>query len=127
MDKVSVRTEDALKVFKERLKQGEQKKHKDLSAILKDEFKGINDSQCAGIIYRAHANQDAILKKEGSYYRLLTDEEKPETAEGLDLVKEKLDQFIEDIESIPASQFKTYDTFSKYKELLERLQQIKNI
>src|SRR5699024_5156536 len=102
MDKVSVRTEDALKVFKERLKQGKQKKNKDMSWIMKDDFKRINDSQCICIIYQSNANYETILKKECSYYRLLTYKEKHETSEWIDIVKEKLNQFIENIDSIPA-------------------------
>lgn len=122
---IRVNSDDAFEYLSKALKQGEKKKHRELIDILKKGFEGIGESQCAGIIYRAHTNKNAILKKEGSNYMLRTEEDK--TAEGLDLVREKIDQFIEEIENIPASQFKTYDTFSKYKELLERLQQIKHI
>lgn len=121
---IRVNSEDAFEYLSKTLKQGEKKKHRELIDVLKQGFEGIGESQCAGIIYRAHTNQNAVLKKEGSNYMLLTEEEKHKTAEGLDLVREKFNQFMEEIEQIPASQFKTYDSFSKYKELLERFNQI---
>src|SRR5699024_9237242 len=95
---IRVNSEDAFEYLSKTLKQGEKKKHRDLIDVLKKGFKGIGESQCAGIIYRAHTNQNAVLKKEGSNYMLLTEEEKHNTAEGLDLVREKFNQFMEEIE-----------------------------
>lgn len=119
---ITVKTEDAFQFLLSELQPGEWKTHQELADILRKGFKGIGKSQCAGIIYRGHANQNAILKKEGSRYRLLTENEKNANPDGMEVAQEKLRNLLEEIENIPGSQFETYDSFRRYKELLELLE-----
>lgn len=119
--KISVSTEEGFGALLKNMEQGELKKHGDLAEMLKQEFEGINDSQCSGIIYRAHANQNAVLKKDGSDYRLLTEEEKQQVVDGLDEVQEKLSRLIEEAEKIPASRLSSYEGFKRFTDLLEHL------
>jgi len=124
---ISVSTEEGFSALLKNMEQGDYKKHRELAEILKQEFEEINDSQCAGIIYRAHANQNAILKKEGSDYRLLTEEEQQQVKDGLEEVQEKLGRLIEEAEKIPASRLSDYESFKRYSDLLDLLKKGMNI
>lgn len=124
---VTVSTEEGFNYLLKKLKQGEEKKHHELMSLLKEGFPEIGDGQGSGIIYRGHTNQNAILKKEGSNYRLLTEEEKEKQTDGMVMAKGKLDSLIEEIENIPGSQFRDYDSFRRYKDLVEILQKASRV
>lgn len=64
--KISVPFADAVKVLKKELKTGEVYKYGDIKEILERNFKGINENQVSGLMYRLakEDNDTAILDAE---------------------------------------------------------------
>lgn len=115
-------SEKGYEVFKNNndLNNGKKMLPKELVGILKQEFAGISDNQCYGVIYRA-CGKDRILKREDKFYRLLTKEEKEKKLDGLQRTKKEISQFIAKLEDIPAVQFRSPQDFSAYKSILNEL------
>jgi flagellar hook-basal body complex protein FliE len=121
MADISVSQSEANELFEQSLSQGEQKAYKDLVDILKENFKSINNSQCSGLIHRAHKNQDGVLEKNGKMYALRSPKAE---LKGITKVKEKIQRTLDDIAAIPNSEFSTTDEFTKLVEIKQRLELI---
>ncbi|WP_316275250.1 hypothetical protein [Bacillus halotolerans] len=123
MASISVSQSEANNVFKQNILEGEEKVYKDLIEILKKNFEGINDSQCSGLIHRAHKNEDGVLRKKGKVYTL---RDQKEQINGISKVKEKIQKTLDEISTIPVSEFTTPEEFTELIEIQKNLKKIIN-
>lgn len=121
---ISVPQTEANKVITNSLKTSDRKVFGELVEILKEKFKGITDTQCHGIIYRAYSKKDAVLVKEGKHYRLKTKKDEEILPVGLDKIRKIIQKAINDIDNIAAGEFATPDDFETYKKIKENLNKL---
>lgn len=117
---ISVSQEEANEIFRKFLKIGEKKEYRNLVHILESQFPGINSNQCSGIINRAHTNKDnGVFTKENKFYSLRTSQN---TINGLEKVKGKIQDLINEANQIPVSEFQTAEDFESFKKIQRTLQ-----
>lgn len=117
---ISVSQEEANKVFRQALEVGDKKEYRDLVHILESQFPGINSNQCSGIIFRAHNNKEnGVFTKENKFYSLRTTQN---TINGLNKVKGKIQDLINEVNQIPISEFQTAKDFESFKKIQRTLQ-----
>ncbi|PER55832.1 hypothetical protein CN495_08760 [Bacillus thuringiensis] len=135
--KISVPFADAVKVLKKELKTGEVYKYGDIKEILERNFKGINENQVSGLMYRLakEDNDTAILdaeKQPGSRktYKLKESLKVSGKTEGTarQQIELAINKSLQGLREIPMADVQTKEDFdllkraeTRLKDLLEEL------
>lgn len=131
--KISVPFADAVQVLKKELKTGEVYKYGDIKEILERNFKGINENQVSGLMYRlAKEDSDtAILDAEklpGSRktYKLKENLKVSGKAEGTarQQIESAINKSLQGLREIPMADVKTKEDFDLLKRAEARLKEL---